>query len=275
MAFTLGIVASSGGVFVATGGTVIDAGGYRHHIFNSSGTFSVLSGEKTVYAFTQDGGKDGGSWYGTYNGSNFDYYAGSGGNAGIGYYTSLGFIATPGDRSVVIGSSGSQTTVAGAMFDVSTGNKTGGQGGFAGSYASYYCDWDGNCYLYWTSYLNNGANGESSASNNIVALNPTLYTALSAVRTNMTTGGGGGGGAIQNYSTGVYRAPASGGSFGGTTGATNSANASNAAANTGAGGGGGFLGVTFNSETGSYQPQVSYNAGSGGSGYAILSYSLS
>lgn len=273
MALQLGIVASSAVGFVATGGTIIDAGGYRHHIFESSGTFSVLSGEKTVYAFTQDGGSNGGNWYGTYNGSNFDYYAGSGGNAGIGYYTSLGFIATPGDRSVVVGSSGSQTTVSGAAFDVTTGSKSGGQGGFAGSYANYYCD-EWGCYLYWSSYLNNGASGQSSTSNNIVALNPTLYTALSAVRPNMTTGGGGGGGAIQNYSTGVYRAPASGGSFGGTTGATNSANASNAAANTGAGGGGGFLGVTFNSGNGSYQPQASYNAGSGGSGYAILSYSL-
>lgn len=274
MAWNLGIIASSAGGFVATGGTVIDAGGYRHHIFNSSGTFSVLSGEKTVYAFTQDGGNNGGNWYGTYNGSNFDYYSGSGGNAGLGNYTSLGFIASQGNHSVTVGASGSQTTVSGAAFDVTTGSKSGGQGGFAGSYANYYCDWDGICYLYWSSYLNDGASGQSSTSNNIVALNPTLYNALSLVRPDMTTGGGGGGGAIQNYTTGVYRSPASGGSFGGTTGATNSANASNAAANTGAGGGGGFLGVTFNSGNGVYTPQASYNSGSGGSGYAILSYSL-
>lgn len=42
----LGILASSGGSgFVATGGTIQDSNGSRHHIFYTSGTFSVTAGE--------------------------------------------------------------------------------------------------------------------------------------------------------------------------------------------------------------------------------------
>ena len=265
-----GVVAASGGAFVATGGTIIDAGGYRHHVFNSSGTFTVESGQKTVYVFTQNGGQNG-------RGYNIPYassiaYAGEGGAAGAGNYSSTGFIAQPGSRSVTVGGAGSPTTVSGwTALDITTGVKGGGGAAYIGFYENYGYDDYWGYYIYYTFYGLNATTGQNSNSNNIVALNPTLYNGLSAFRT-MTTGGGGGGGGLRNYTDNWIFYLAGGGVNGGGNGASEVGAATNGQANTGGGGGGAWLGLT---RSGSQWNVASVQgAGTGGSGFAIISYSL-
>jgi hypothetical protein len=67
----------------ATGGTVTTSGLYTIHTFNSSGTFSVISGGTVEYLVIAGGGGGGGSW------TTGNWTGGGGGGAG-GYRSSVG-----------------------------------------------------------------------------------------------------------------------------------------------------------------------------------------
>jgi hypothetical protein len=68
-----------GSYFAATGGTTIDSGGYRYHVFTANGTFAVTSGNNTVEWLVVAGGGSGGS---TATGVN-DYGSAGGGAGGL------------------------------------------------------------------------------------------------------------------------------------------------------------------------------------------------
>jgi hypothetical protein len=81
---------------VATGGSVSTSGGYKYHVFTSSGTFSVTKGEGTVeYLIVAGGGGGGGK---------------RGGGGGAGGYVSGSYTATTGNKTVTIGGGGAGTS---------------------------------------------------------------------------------------------------------------------------------------------------------------------
>lgn len=90
---------SSGVPFSATGGTITDSGGYRYHTFNSSGSFVVSSGSKTVEILAVGGGGAGGTT--AYWGKTGQWY-GAGG-AGAGCYESKSVTTGTGSYPVLVG----------------------------------------------------------------------------------------------------------------------------------------------------------------------------
>jgi hypothetical protein len=115
----------------ATGGTIVDSGGYRYHTFLADGTFGNDQSRTVEYLVVGGGGGGG-------------YYAGGGGGAGG--LLSSSFSATASDYTIVVGdgglsspsagsgsntgSSGVASTVTGTNASVSA---TGGGGGGGGS----------------------------------------------------------------------------------------------------------------------------------------------
>ena len=95
---------SAPGKFEATGGSTVETGGYKYHIFvnpNSPENLVVSSGTDTVsYVCVAGGGGGGSGWTG--NGSN--HWGGGGGGAGgmLSGNTSV----TPGSYAVVVGDGG-------------------------------------------------------------------------------------------------------------------------------------------------------------------------
>lgn len=111
-------------VFFATGGTVHTAGGYRHHIFNGSGSFVVTQGGTIDEIIIIGGGAGGGgSQAGT------DWGSGGGGAGGVRVITMK--VEAPGTQVVVIGSGG-----GGGGSGTSNPVRNGGVHGIASSYGA-------------------------------------------------------------------------------------------------------------------------------------------
>lgn len=87
--------------FTTAGGTVIEANGYRYHVFTSSGTFQVTEGSGNVEYFIVGGGGGGGSEKIVSNN-----YGGAGGGGAGGLIIGTAFTGT-GGYPVVIGAGGS------------------------------------------------------------------------------------------------------------------------------------------------------------------------
>lgn len=110
----------------ATGGTITEAGGYRIHTFNSSGTFTINSGISSVDVLVVGGGGGGGGR---------PYHGGGGGGGGVVYTSSYSVVS--GSYSVVVGNGGSgysatEATLKGQDSSFSTLVATGGGGGGGG-----------------------------------------------------------------------------------------------------------------------------------------------
>jgi hypothetical protein len=129
--------------FVATGGTTYTQGGYTYHKFTSSGTFTVVSGTRTIEYLVVAGGGSGGT---TTNGSfgNGQYTAsGAGGGGGVlnGTYTSLNLTVTVGVGGTVNnggngGTSSLFTIPSGMGSPISVANALGGGYGATGASAA-------------------------------------------------------------------------------------------------------------------------------------------
>ena len=92
-------VVSARPAFFATGGSVSTAGGYRQHVFRSSGTFVVTQGGTIAeIVVVGGGGGGGGSEAGT------EYGSGGGGAGGVRIVTAR--IESPGSYAVVVGNGG-------------------------------------------------------------------------------------------------------------------------------------------------------------------------
>lgn len=267
-----GIVASSGGGVVASGGNLtVDLNGYRHHYFTSSGTLTV-SNTGPVKIIRQDGGAGGGT-----STSSFGRAVGlNGGNSGARYYYDT---VANGNLAITVGAGGGSSSVTGTTTGPGSGTIfNGGQGAVAVTSASFqecvsvcFDDWyNYYCCGYATRY---NWSQESAATN---GASGNFHSAVSGVYNNIGSlglpdraGGGGGGGGVRahvDYST-VSFAAGTGGSIGGGAGAGNGQGA-NATANSGGGGGGGSSEGYGNGNT------FSNNPGSGGSGYVIISYQI-
>lgn len=129
----LGIVAAAGaGGLVSTGGTIVEANGYRHHIFNSSGTFSI-SAARNLTIWVQDGGKTGGNGYRSSstnaNGIPFGFIVGgNGGNSGQAKYVSQ--TAYSGSFTVTVAGASGTSSLSTGWGAFSTHTSSGGGGGY-------------------------------------------------------------------------------------------------------------------------------------------------
>ena len=255
MISSFGNIAVSGTRFRAIGGTVVeDINGYRHHVFNSSGTLAISGNPKQVYILAQDGGNA--------PPARLTNRAAAGGSSGEARY--LQATLSSGNVSVVVGGSSSQSYVANItpnLIDTVT-SKTGGAG------------------ANWNSY-GGGDIGQNSV----------LHSGKNAIYSSMTriperSGGSGGGGGYNTVRT------AGGLSGAGSGGIRLDTNGGNALANTGAGGGGSssssstFLCNPYNCNCDPYFGcSTCWNTcfsegtrgidGLGGSGYLVISYALS
>jgi hypothetical protein len=266
----------------ASGGTVIDAGGYRTHTFTSSGTFTVSSGSGSVEYLIVGGGGGGGAWRGggggaggVLNGStsvsaqNYSVVVGLGGQGAPGGTTN-----NPGTQTGADGESSSFAGLialggggGGAGRNSDNAGRNGGSGGGAGGASSGASAGSGSS--------GQGNSGGASTNSN------------STVEPRRGGGGGGAGGAGSSASTGaagnggagvtVFGLLVGGGGGGAANESTDtqglggaggggagraSADAENGAANTGGGGGGSGGGF-----------QAFFAAGSGGSGVVVIRYS--
>lgn len=214
----------------ATGGTQIDSGGYRTHVFTTSGTFTLLSVNPgiTVQIFVCGGGLSGAQGDPTDPDTNENGGGGGGGNGGgytltsevpIGNY----FAAGPGSsNSVTVGAVGGQSSVTTVAGVINSGFSS-ATGGFQGE--------------------GGGVTGDGGAGSGSISLDWTGTTCF------FGGGGGGGGGGGSNYNGYVAGAGGAGGN--------------SAAGNGGAGGSGmGGNGVAGASAT---SPNT-YDRGNGGGG---------
>jgi hypothetical protein len=114
----------------ATGGTIVDSGGYRYHIFNSSGTFNVSSGALGSYSDTIEVAAQGGGGAGGKNG-------GGGGGGGCFVQGTTTGAAKIGSNPVSIGSAGTRVIGGDYTFVEATSTSglgvTGQQGGRGGA----------------------------------------------------------------------------------------------------------------------------------------------
>ena len=113
---------------LATGGTVIDSGGFRYHVFTSSGTFNVTTTSQMTVVLVGGGGGGGGG--------HANAGAGAGAGAG-GKLVTLSESIPSGSFNIVVGDAGGggANGVAGNNGQASTGfsyTATGGQGGGSG-----------------------------------------------------------------------------------------------------------------------------------------------
>lgn len=107
----------------ASGGTESTSGGYKYHVFNSSGTFTVTSGGDMEILVVSGGGA--GQFPGTYTNS---YGGGGGGSIVSSQNVSAGAITVTVGGSGTQSSFGATTVSAGA---IQTPGTNGGAGGFA------------------------------------------------------------------------------------------------------------------------------------------------
>ena len=246
----IGIFASSAGGFAATGGSqVLTQNGWKYHIFTSSGTFTVASGESVLNILTINGGTTGGSGYA-------QYYNATGGNGGAGGNALYGPTTAPVSTSfaVTVGGAGGTSSVTPAR---STTSVSGGAGG-TGAVVNY----DGSGP--------NATNGGSVPLYNTRGVPWSLLSFSAAANA-----GGGGGGAEGNFDYGSgNRSPGAGGTSGYNQIVSNindggaSSNPGMSPGNgTGAGGGGG--GAYSNSF---YGMQISAAGGNGAGGIVIVAY---
>lgn len=237
------------GKFVADGGTVTNAGGFKIHTFTSPGTFSVTSGTATGELLLIAGGGSGGSGTGggggaggiIYNasfplaGGDYGVSVGSGGPFRPGGVTQgiPGQPSTFGPQTATGGGRGGNTG-PGIMQPAQPGGSGGGAGGYPGSPQSYQ---PGKA----------GIPGQGSTGGNTQGF-----------------GGGGGGGYSQNGQPGGAGTGGNGGAF-----------STSGASQTYAGGGGGsYPGQTPSAPGGGGQGQPGggpgnnatfYGSGGGGS----------
>jgi len=263
--------------FSATGGTTVDAGGFRYHTFTSSGTFQITKGTTTVEYLIVAGGGGGG----------FDVGGGGGAGGVVGGSASLGVAS----YSVTVGAGGAGAAAvsgnqasdgAASSFNSVTATGGGGAGSWQGANGRSGGSGGGGG---GSNTLSAGSGGAGTAGQGFAGGNGTKngYTG-----NNGMGGGGGGAGAAggvasggvgtsaystwglatttgQNVSGVVYYAGGGataddGGGSAGTPGyGGGAATQANGTANTGGGGGG----------SGATSTQ-----GSGGSGIVIIRYAL-
>lgn len=254
--------------FTATGGTIVDAGGYRSHIFTANGTFEVTIGssEDVEVLLVGGGGKGGDS------GTTFARYTGGGGGGRVRHLTGQTLVV--GVYPVVVGAG--QTSSVLARGESSTFNGETAEGGGRG--AGSVTDGQGG----------GSGGGGLSASGFTRPNGNAIYGAMGnngGVGNAASTNGGGGGGATQaggsatttakggdGYTTDISGVPATyggggggrngaGGAGGGGAGTSNGGTAGTP--NTGGGGGGT-----------QYSIGVGAPGGNGGSGIVIIRYPL-
>jgi len=174
-----GVVASSAASFAATGGTIVDGNGHRHHIFTSSGTFSVNQ-PRNLTVMVQDGGLTG------TNGFQFTYtgrpipaaavHGGGGGASGqVRYISGSNFT---GSITVTVGGGGGTSSLSTGWGAFSSFTASGGGGGF-------------------DSFFDSATGGAGGAGR--------LHTAVTGIWSGVSgiedrSGGGGGGGYAQGPS---------------------------------------------------------------------------
>jgi hypothetical protein len=239
---------SSMAYMTATGGTIVDSGGYRTHAFTTSGnlTISVLGASPTQnlldYLVVAGGG--GGGAGGSNFGNPYQYSGGGGGGAG-GLLTSNVVITTTGNTVILVGSGG----IGKGAYGPLAGGYTPGTSGSNTSVA----------FASGPSLIAFGGGGGSGGDFNLPV--------GSTNGTGRPGGSGGGTTAFNNYSPAP---PAGSGTPGqGYPGGKSSPLNFGGVQSTGAGGGGGGAG-----EAGHYQPTdpvspLSATTQAGGNGLAI------
>jgi len=257
-------IASS--TLIASGGTIVEAGGYKYHTFLSSGTFTVTSGSGAVEALIIGGGGSGVS-------------RGGGGAGGLVAATTT---VAAGSYNVVVGGGGQNSSfnnlVAFAGGNGGTTSAAGGKGGcggggmpnggtsgndgpYAGGAGSQGQN-GGSGYHAKNSYVISGGGGGNTGVGGSAGNVPyggagtSAYSAWGlATNTGHDVGGvrwycGGGGGFHYGYVPAIQ--PTGGNGGGGQGAGSGVAGATSGMANTGGGGGG--------------------DGGSGGSGIVIIRY---
>jgi hypothetical protein len=283
---TVTINDTSPGLLSATGGTTIDSGGYRIHVFTSPGSFVVSdAGSGTVEYLVVAGGGGGGARHGGGGGAGgyrtgtglpiiattYPITIGGGGSGGVGsqsptiasnpgnpsvFHTITstgggggGGFASPAQNGNPGGSGGGGANQDGAITPASGIPGQGNPGGIAGFGAG--SPWAGS------GGGGAGAAGSNKISNSIagpggvgspISWLPASYGTVGPAPGRYFAGGGGGG------------VNGSGGSGGGGAGADGSNNGIPGTGNTGGGGGG------------SRSNPESYNGGAGGSGIVAIRY---
>lgn len=239
--------------FVATGGSsTLTQNGWRYHIFNSSGTFTVSSGESTLQILTINGGAGGGTSYRSGN----TIYGGNGGNGGEAL---IGATVAPVSTSftVTVGGGGGQSSVTPTR---STTSISGGGGGLGAAI---------------------GGSGRSATLGGSVSLYNTRGVPWSLLTLNQAANAGGGGGDAGYFDLAFYGYYNQGSSNGGLSGYNTNVGSTgwggsvgssggSASANTGGGGGGG--GVYGEGSYGSIEVVQTRSGGFGGSGIVIIAY---
>jgi len=268
-----GVVASSAGGLVATGGNItFDANGYRHHYFSSSGTLNV-SGPGAVKVIAQHGGGSGASWSSPSFGTVF---SGAGGSSGLTQYYDA---TVTGNVTVTVGAAASTSGTGGAITAGAVTQLAARSGGtpwravHSGTFCSSFCCDGGGCYCcgygrFW-SINQTATNGTSAAEHSTIS---TVYSGVFQQFDFAISGGGGGAaGALAYYGTNssYQNALASNaGTLGGGQGGFSGNNGEAAQANRGGGGGGGQGFAWDNGAAGGT------SGGAGGSGYVIISYAI-
>jgi hypothetical protein len=265
-----GVVASSAGGFVATGGNItFDANGFRHHYFSSSGTLNV-SGPGAIKVIAQHGGESGGSWRAP---NSDEGLSGAGGLSGLtDYYDGT----VSGNIAVVVGGAASPSA-AGVNTQSNFTRVPRRAGGTpwrvakAGSFCVSVCCDNWGCYCCWFGFtwsLNQSATaGTAGPQHSAIS---TVYSGAFqqySFTTNAAGGGGAGGLEFLNTNQSWQQAwSTSGGADGGGQGGDYS-NGQSGGANSGGGGGGAQAYANSNGISGT-------NPGLGGSGYVIISYPI-
>lgn len=261
-ALSAGVLGASS-AFRATGGDmVVDANGYRHHIFNSSGLL-LVSREKELFFIVQDGGFDASPGFR----SGAFLVGASGGNAGLTRY----FSATASQNiSIEVGSARVQSSVSTSPLPLTLS-----------LIASYSSNGGTNPGLRYNTETSPTQWTTSGAAN---PTNPVSKPTHSSVRSFWLNvpglpaqgGGGGGQGVVRGLSNGGgtfnITKGGGGGVAGGGVGATFGSGytlPTSGLANTGGGGGGGATEAAGNSNL-----NFANAGGLGSSGYVVVSYAL-
>lgn len=236
--------------FTVSGGTSYSAGtGYTGVVFTSSGTFTVLSGAKSVSVLAIAGGcgGGGGSYMLAYGSSSDAYYAGGGGGA-AGEYVLQTVTLNPGTYTVTVGNGGAAGT--NSTLDLATYPTDDATDGVAGGASSF----SGTGISTVTASNNSSAGGDHCLWRQILSGVYPIYggdggaTSIYAAGSGAQLHGGGGAGAGGAGSNATTSAGGAGGTgttvlnytFGyGGAGGTAEGTSSNANTAAGSGGGGG------------------------------------
>lgn len=249
--------------FSASGGTfTVDANGYRHHIFNASGTLTASGAPQSALVLLVGGGEAGSP--GALNLS--DATGGSGGRGG---YWIRWNSTISGNVSVLVGGSGSNSSVSGgvSLNSSNVGGVNSTDSTFNGGRVFDYFNG-----TFFSQDASTGSNGPAIRTAGGTAFGP--YLNLANIPSNL--GGSGGGGGAHYVPQNVTASPSSGGLSGGGAGGSGvtPSSGSNGAANTGGGGGGGGVRATSYPGGESRMTGSVRDPGLGGSGYVIISYLL-